>query len=91
MSDPGENPEKTPSTTEEEQKEEGEIILQGALRTGIISIVSLLLIILGLMQATGMIDLFPFGSDWTVQWLVFVLIALVLVGIEVWSWRSEPD
>jgi Ni/Fe-hydrogenase subunit HybB-like protein len=91
MSDRGEDPEKTPSTTEEEQKEEAEILAQGTLRTGVVSIVALLLLVLGLMQATGMADPFPFGSDWTVEWLVFVLLAVVLVGIELWSWRSEPE
>lgn len=89
MSDSTDDPDKTPSTTEEEQAEEGKALAQGVLRVGAVSIAALLLTIVGLMQATGMIDLFPFGDDWTVEWLVFVLLAIVLVAAELWTWKSD--
>lgn len=89
MSDASEDPEKTPSTTEAEQRTEGMTIARGWLRVASISIFALLLAVVGLLQASGFVDLFPFGDGWTVQWLVFVLIAAILVGIELWTWRSR--
>ena len=88
MSDSTEDLDGTPTTSEENAEEEGKELAQGGVRVGAISILSLLLIVTGLLQATGVVDLFPFGSDWTVQWLVFVLLAFVLIGIEVWGWKS---
>ena len=89
MSDPADDPEKTPSTTVEEQREEGKMLAKGWLRIASVSIFALLLTVVGLLQATGVIDLFPFGEGWTVQWLVFVLLAIVLVSVELWTWRSS--
>ncbi|MDZ5812643.1 hypothetical protein U4E84_14945 [Halorubrum sp. AD140] len=90
MSDSTEDPEKTPSTTEAEQREEGEVVAKGLIRTAAISIFSVLLLVVGLLQATGYVDLFPFGEG-IIQWLVFVLLGLILVSIGLWSWRSEPS
>lgn len=89
MSDPGEDPEKTPSTTEEEQREEAEVLAKGWLRVATVSILATVLTVVGLLQASGLVDLFPFGEDWTVEWLVFVLLAALLVGIELWGWWSD--
>ena len=91
MSDPGDDPEGTPSTTEAEQREEAAVLAQGTLRTALVSIVALLLIVLALMQATGLVDLIPLGDEWTLQWLVFLLAAAALVGVQVWSYRSDPS
>lgn len=89
MSDSTKSPDQTPSTTEAEQQEEGEAVAQGLLRVAGVSIFALLLIVVGLLQATGQVDLFPFGDGWTIQWLVFVLLAVILVSIELWSWKSD--
>lgn len=91
MSDPGDDPEETPSTTEAEQREEAEVLAQGTLRTALVSIAALLLITLALMQATGLVDLVPLGDEWALQWLVFLVAAAALVGVELWSWRSDPS
>ena len=94
MSDSTEDPDKTLTTSEEQaakegkEGKEGKELAQGGVRVGVISILSLLLIVIGLLQATGVIDLFPFGSGWTVQWSIFILLAFVLIGIEVWGWKS---
>jgi len=67
------------------------VVAKGFIRVAAVSIVATLLIVVGLLQATGLISLFPFGQEWTVQWLVFVLLGVVLVAVGIWSWRSEPD
>lgn len=81
------DPDQTPTTTEEEAKEEGKELFEGGLRVALVSIVALVLATVGLLQATGLVDLFPFGGDWTYQWLVFVLLAAVVVAAEIWTWR----
>lgn len=89
MSDSMRDPDKTPSTTEAEQQEEGEAVAQGLIRVAGISIFAIVLTVVGLLQATGYVDLFPFGEGWTIQWLVFVLLGLILLSIELWSWKSD--
>lgn len=89
MSDTTEDPDKRASTTEEEQREEGEVLFQGLVRVAVVSIFATVLIVVGLLQATGLIDLFPFGEEWTFQWLIFVLLALALLSAELWSWKSD--
>ena len=89
MSDSTRDPDKTPSTTEAEQREEGEALAQGLVRVAGVSIFAILLTVVGLLQATGYINLFPFGEGWTIQWLVFVLLGVILVSIELWSWKSD--
>lgn len=87
MSETHDDPDKTPTTTEEEAKEEGRELFEGGLRVALISIVALVLTMVGFLQATGLVDLFPFGESWTYQWLVFVLLAIAVVAAELWTWR----
>lgn len=89
MTETHDDPDKTPTTSEEEAREEGKAMFQRGLRVALISIVSLLLATAGLLQATGLVDLFPFGGDWTYQWLVFVLLAAIIVAAEIWTWRTQ--
>lgn len=88
MSDTEKDPTQEPTTSEEDAEEEAEVLLKGWLRVALVSIISLLFIVLGLLHATDVIELFPFGTDWTVQWLVFVLIGVAILSIEFWSWKS---
>lgn len=90
MSDPAdadaEELDRTPSTGEKEQREEAKVLAEGWLRAAAVSIFALLLIVVGLLQASGLVDLFPFGESWTVEWLVFVLLAVAVVAVEAWTW-----
>lgn len=78
----------TPTMTEEEAREEGKELLEGSLRVALVSIVALSLAAAGLLQATDLVDLFPFGGDWTYEWVVFVLLAVAIVAAEAWTWRE---
>lgn len=75
-----------PSTGEEEQREEAKVLAEGWLRVAAVSIFALVLTVVGLLQASGLVDLFPFGNDWTVEWLVFVALAVAIVAVEAWTW-----
>lgn len=87
MTETTDDPDKTPTITEEEAREECTELLEGSLRVALVSIVGVALAAVGLLQATGLVDLFSFDVDWTYQWLVFVLLAAALVAAEVWTWR----
>lgn len=87
MAETHDDPDKTPTTTEEEAREEGKELVEGGLRVALVSIVAVALAAVGLLQATGLVDLFPFGGDWTYKWLVFVLLAAALATAELWTWR----
>lgn len=87
MTETHDDPDQTPTTTEEEAREEGKELLEGGLRVALVSIAALTLAAVGLLQATGLVDLFPFGGDWTYEWAVFVLLAIVIVAAEAWTWR----
>lgn len=87
MTETHDDPDKTPTTTEEEAREEGKELVEGGLRVALVSIVAVALAAVGLLQATGLVDLFPFGGGWTYQWLVFVVLAAALAAVELWTWR----
>lgn len=76
----------TPSTSEDVQREEAKVLAEGWLRVATVSIFAVLLTVVGLLQASGLVDLFPFGEGWTVEWLLFVVLAVALVAVEAWTW-----
>lgn len=62
------------------------------LRIGVVSIAAMLLLALGMMQATGLVDLLsPFVDSEIGQWLVFVILAVVVGAVAVWSWRTSAS
>lgn len=60
MSDSATDPDSEPSTTEEEQREEGRVLFQGWVRVAAISILMLLLLVMVLLHLSGVIDVLPF-------------------------------
>jgi hypothetical protein len=60
MSDFDRDPDSEPATTEEEQREEGRVLFQGWIRVAAVSILMLVLLGMGLLYVTGIIDVVPF-------------------------------
>lgn len=93
MSDPAdadaEELDQMPSTSEEEQREEAKVLAEGWLGVTAVSIFAVLLIAVGLLQASGLVDLFPFGSNWTVEWFVLVALGMVVVAMVAWTWWND--
>ncbi len=89
MTTPEDDPDQHPTRTEEEAKDEAKVVAKGGVRIAAVSIFATLLTVIGLLQASGLIDLFPFGEGWTLQWLVFVVIAVFIVALELWSWSNR--
>lgn len=86
MEEPDEDAIEEPTTSEEQAEREATWMMKEWTTIGTISILVLLVVVLGLMQATGLVDLVAPVADTEIgQWSVFVAIVLITLAIFVWS------
>lgn len=86
MEEPDEDAIEEPTTSEEQAEREATWMMKEWTTIGTISILVLLVLVLGLMQATGLVDLVAPVADTEIgQWSVFVAIVLITLAIFVWS------
>lgn len=86
MEEPDEDAIEEPTTSEEQAEREATWMMKEWTTIGTISILVLLVLVLGLMQATGLVDLVAPVADTEIgQWSVFVAIVLITLTIFVWS------
>jgi uncharacterized protein YqhQ len=89
MDEPNQEPTEKPTRDSQEAEQEGKWMARNWLGVAVISILTLLLLAVGLMQATGLIDVFaPVADSETGQWAAFGVLALIVVGIAAWSWSA---
>jgi uncharacterized protein YqhQ len=89
MDEPNQEPTEKPTHDSQEAEQEGKWMARNWLGVAVISILTLLLLAVGLMQATGLIDVFaPVADSETGQWAAFGVLALIVVGIAAWSWSA---
>lgn len=89
MEEPDEDAIEEPTTSEEQAEREATWMVKEWTTIAAISILLLLVLVLGLMQATGVVDLLAPVVDTEIgQWAVFVVIALVVLAIFLWSRRG---
>ncbi|WP_049921512.1 hypothetical protein [Halopiger djelfimassiliensis] len=89
MSDPDREPTEKPTNTKTEAKQEDQRIIRNWVGIAVVSILALWLLVIALMQATGVMDVFgPIADTQTQQWAVFAVLVLVVVALAGWSWRS---
>lgn len=89
MSKPDEEPTETPTTSREEATEEGEWMFRNWIAVAVVSVLAMVLLVLGLMQWTGLVDIFaPIADSDAGQWGVFVILALLVAGLAVWGWTA---
>ncbi len=89
MSDPDQEPTETPTTDTEEAEAKGKSMARNWVGIAVVSILFLVVLAIGMMQATGLVDVFaPIADTDTQQWGVFAVIALVVLAIAGWSWSS---
>lgn len=75
-----------PTRDEEQEAREVYWLLKETVAIGLVSIVSVVLIAFGLMQATGLISIpGPIGNSPIVHWSLFVALGVALVATFVWS------
>lgn len=86
MEEPREESVEQPTRTEQDAEEETVWMLKEGLGIALVSIGFLLLLALGLLQATGLADFT--GERTIVQVAVFGVLALLLLAVLAWSRRG---
>ncbi|RQG90079.1 hypothetical protein EA462_08755 [Natrarchaeobius halalkaliphilus] len=89
MSEPDREPTEKPTTDREEAEREGRWMARNWIAIAVVSILAALLLAVGLLQATGLVDLFaPVVGTEGQQWGVFAILAVVVIAIAGWSWSA---
>ncbi|MWV39861.1 hypothetical protein [Natrialba sp. INN-245] len=89
MSEPDREPTETPTTDREEAEREGKWMGRNWLGIAAVSIFGLVLIVIALMQATGLMDVFaPVAETEIQQWAIFGVLVLIWLGAAGWSWNA---
>ncbi|MFP8953541.1 hypothetical protein ACLI4Z_11280 [Natrialbaceae archaeon A-arb3/5] len=89
MSDPDREPTEKPTSDREEAEREGKWMARNWLGIAVVSILSLLLLAVAMMQVTGLVDVFaPIADTETQQWGAFFVLALIVVILAGWSWKA---
>ncbi|AGB37726.1 hypothetical protein [Natronococcus occultus] len=89
MDEPDKEPTEKPTEDREEAEQEGQWMARNWLGIAVVSILFLLLLALGMMQATGLVDVFaPIADSETGQWAAFGVLALAVLALAGWSWRA---
>lgn len=89
MDEPDKEPTEKPTEDREEAEREGQWMARNWLGIAVVSILALLLLALGMMQATGLVDVFgPVADSETGQWAAFGVLALAVLALAGWSWRA---
>lgn len=84
-SDPDEEAIDEPTTTNAQEADEAAWMMKEGIAVGLIAIGAMLAIVLGLLQGTGLVDVFaPIADTGLGQWAAFAV--LILIGIAVFAW-----
>ncbi|ADD04438.1 uncharacterized protein Nmag_0854 [Natrialba magadii ATCC 43099] len=83
------DPTEKPTHDAEEAQQEGAQMARNWIAIAVVSILVLLLLVIGMMQATGLVDVFaPIADTQTQQWGAFAVLALIVLAIAGWSWTT---
>lgn len=89
MSEPDREPTEKPTHDREEAEQESKWMARNGIGIAVVSILMLLLLVVGMMQATGLVDVFaPVASSETGQWAAFGVLALAVLALAGWSWKA---
>ena len=89
MSEPDREPTEKPTTSAEEAESEGKWMGRNWIGIAVVSILGLWLLVLGAMQATGLVDVFaPIADSAAAQWGVIIVMAVALIVLAGWSWKA---
>lgn len=87
--EPTEKPTEKPTHDSAEAEQEGQWMARNWLAIAAVSILGLLLLAVGLLQATGLVSVFaPVAETQTQQWGAFGVLVLIWVLIAGWSWSA---
>lgn len=89
MEEPREESVEEPTQSEQDAQEAATFMAKELLSIALVSIAALLLLVLGLMQATGVIDILGAGiGSESIHWLGFVGLVLLVIAAFAWSRRG---
>ncbi|WP_254767439.1 hypothetical protein [Salinilacihabitans rarus] len=89
MDRPDEEPTEKPTNTAREAEEETAWLAQNWVGIAVVSILGLVVLVVGMMQWSGLVDVFaPVADTEGGQWAAFAALALVVLALGVWGWRS---
>lgn len=89
MDEPDHEPTEKPTEDREEARQEGQWMARNWIGIAVVSILVLVLLAVGMMQATGLVDVFaPVADTQGGQWAAFGVLALVVLALAGWSWRA---
>lgn len=87
MDEPDERPTESPTTSRDEAEREGKWMAENWIGVAVVSILALVVLVVGMMQWTGVVDVFaPVADSQVGQWAAFGVLALVVVALAAWSW-----
>ncbi|MFC4880918.1 hypothetical protein [Halostagnicola sp. GCM10023243] len=89
MDEPDQEPTEKPTEDREEAEQESKWMARNWIGIAVVSIFALLLLVVGMMQATGLVDvLAPVADTQGGQWAAFGVLALIVLVLAGWSWRA---
>lgn len=89
MSEPDREPTEKPTHDREEAKRDGQWMARNWIGIAAVSILGLVLLALGMLQATGLVDAFaPVADSETAQWGAFGVLVLVWLALAGWGWNA---
>ncbi|MFB1062407.1 hypothetical protein [Natrinema sp. H-ect4] len=85
-SDPDEEAIDEPTTSGAQEADETAWMMKEGVTIGLISIMAVLVLALGLLQGTGLVDVFaPIADTNFGQWIAFGVLVLVVIAVFAWS------
>ncbi|APW97834.1 hypothetical protein CHINAEXTREME_08595 [Halobiforma lacisalsi AJ5] len=89
MSSPDEEPTQKPTTDRTEAERGNKWMGRNWLGIAAVSILGLVLLVVGMLQATGLVGVFaPVAESETQQWVAFGVLVLIWVALAGWSWTG---
>ncbi|WP_252698266.1 hypothetical protein [Natronosalvus vescus] len=89
MSKPDDRPTETPTEDSEDARQEGRWMARNWLAVAVVSIFTMVVLALAMLQATGLIEVpVPFTEAEGGQWAVLAVIAVVVLATGAWSWKA---
>lgn len=88
MEEPRKESVEEPTNTEQDAREAESFMAREWSSIALVSIAGMLLLALGMMQATGLVDFLDVLGGATVQWLAIAVLGIAVVAAFLWSRRG---
>ena len=87
--EPADEPTESPTNTTAQAAAEGSWMRRQWIAIASVSILSLVVVAIVLLQSTGVIDVLgPFGDSTAGQWIVIAVLVAAVAIVATWGWRA---